>query len=69
MATFFDLRVSKIVRFGKEGQVELLADVLNVLNDTAETGFVTPEFLPPNFAKPSRFIDPLRAMLGVKLAF
>jgi hypothetical protein len=67
--TLLDLRVSKIFRFGKDGKVEILADILNLLNDAAETSLVTNNFYSPNFENASRFVDPLRAMLGVKLAF
>ncbi len=67
--TLLDLRISKIFRFGKDGKVELLADILNLLNDTAETSLVTNNFYSDNFEKPSSFVDPLRAMIGVKLAF
>jgi hypothetical protein len=64
-----DLRVSKIFRFGRKGKVEILADILNVVNDTAEVSLVTNNFFSPNFGEESRFVDPLRAMLGVKFSF
>jgi hypothetical protein len=64
-----DLRVSKIFRFGRKGQVEILADILNTFNDTAEVSFVTNNFFSPNFEKPTGFVHPLRAMVGVKLSF
>lgn len=67
--TLLDLRVSKIFRFGKAGRIEILADFLNLLNDTAEISLVTTNFYGPNFEKPSRFVDPLRAMIGVKVSF
>ena len=67
--TLLDVRVSKLFRFGNKGKIEVLVDVLNVLDDTAETNLVTNNFYSPNFEKPSRFVDPLRAMVGVKVAF
>lgn len=67
--TLLDLRVSKIFRFGREGKVEILADILNVLNDTAEFSLVTNNFFSPNFEESSRFVHPLRAMIGVKFSF
>jgi outer membrane receptor protein involved in Fe transport len=67
--TLLDLRISKILRFGKDGRIEILADILNVFDDTAETSIVTNNFYSPNFERPSRFVDPRRAMLGVKLFF
>ncbi|HXC79785.1 MAG TPA: TonB-dependent receptor [Candidatus Acidoferrum sp.] len=71
-----DLRVSRTIRFGGLGRIELLADVLNVLNDAAEealatdTLFVTAKgttSFSPNFGKPTVFMDPRRAMLGARL--
>lgn len=44
-----------------------LADVLNVLNETAEEGIVTDNFFSPNFAVPKLFVDPRRTLLGVKV--
>jgi hypothetical protein len=64
-----DLRVSKIFRFGKQGKVEILADVLNVNDDTAEVALVTNNLFSPNFDKPSVFVQPLRTMIGIKLSF
>lgn len=64
-----DLRFSKILRFGKEGKLEVLVDILNSLDDAAEFLLITDNFFGPNFAEPDRYIDPRRAMFGVKLAF
>jgi hypothetical protein len=66
-----DLRVSKPLHFGERGQAELLLDVLNVFNSTAEEGLITDnlfndsQFI-PNFGRPSVFVDPRRAMFGVR---
>ena len=46
---------------------ELLLDVLNALNDTAEEGLATDNFYSPNFGRASAFVDPRRAMLSVRL--
>jgi hypothetical protein len=62
-----DVRVSKTLRFAGRGQVELLLDVLNALNDTAEKGLTDDHLFSQNFARPNVFIDPRRAMLGVTL--
>jgi Carboxypeptidase regulatory-like domain/TonB dependent receptor/TonB-dependent Receptor Plug Domain len=67
--SLLDLRVSKIFRFGEKGKVEILADILNALNDTAEVFVASDNFFSPNFGEPERFADPLRAMLGVKFSF
>ena len=39
--TLLDLRVSRTIRFGGVGRVELLVDVLNALNEAAEEGLAT----------------------------
>jgi hypothetical protein len=65
--TLVDLRVSKTFRLGGTRSVELLVDVLNALNDTAEEGLTTDVLSSRNFGQPSVFIDPRRAMLGVRL--
>lgn len=62
--SLLDLRVSR--RFGA-GRVELLLDVLNLLNDSAEEALATDNLLSPNFGQPTLFMDPRRAMLGVRL--
>jgi hypothetical protein len=67
--TLLDLRFSKVFRFGEEGKLEVLADILNAFDDTAEAFYVTSNFYSPNFAKPNIFVLPRRAMIGVKLAF
>jgi TonB dependent receptor-like, beta-barrel/Carboxypeptidase regulatory-like domain len=65
--SLLDLRVSKRLSVRRMGQIELLVDVLNVLNDTAEENLATDNLYSPNFAQPTIFIDPRRAMLGVRL--
>jgi hypothetical protein len=59
----FPLKVSDTAR------IELLLDVLNVLNDTAEEGLVDDNLFSQNFGRPNVFIDPRRAMLGVRFVF
>jgi len=64
--SLLDLRVSQA--FGStHGRVELLLDVLNVLNDTAEEAVATDNFFSPNFGRPTLFMDPRRAMVSVRL--
>ena len=65
--SLLDLRVSRSIPFGRRGHGELLFDVLNVLNDTAEEGLATDNLVSPNLARPSIFIDPRRAMIGMRL--
>jgi hypothetical protein len=47
--SLLNLRVSRTLTFGGMGHIELLLDVLNVLNDTAEEGLATDILFSPNF--------------------
>ena len=68
--TLLDLRVSRTLAINRTARVELILDVLNALNDDAEEAIVGDDlFTPANFGKPSVFIDPRRAMLGVRMNF
>jgi hypothetical protein len=61
-----DLRVSKTIRFGRSGQVELLMDVLNALDDTAGEALATDNLFSPTFGQPTVFMNPRRVMLGAR---
>jgi hypothetical protein len=65
--SLLDLRLSRVFAAGRLGRIELLVDVLNALNNTAEEGLATDNLFSPNFAQPTLFLDPRRAMLGVRL--
>ena len=65
--TLLDMRVSKTFSFGGPRRIELLLDVLNLLNDTAEEGLVSENLYGTNFGVPTTFMDPRRAMVGVRL--
>jgi hypothetical protein len=65
--TLLDLRLSKAFSFGGSRRVELLVDVLNLLNDTAEEGLVTENISSANFGLPTTFVDPRRAMVGLRM--
>ena len=65
--TVLDLRVSKAFTVGGVGRVELRADVLNALNDTAEESIQSDRFDSPNFKVGNVFLDPRRVMLSVKV--
>ena len=58
--SLLDLRLSRTIPFGRMGRIELLVDVLNALNDTAEEGLATDNLFAPNFAQPTLFMDPRR---------
>jgi hypothetical protein len=65
--SLLDLRVSKAVRVRGVGRIELLLDVLNAMNDTAEESVASDNFFGPTFAQPNVFVDPRRAMLGARV--
>src|SRR4051812_39643301 len=65
--SILDVRVSKTIHFGSLKRVELMADVLNALNDTAEEALATDSLFSPNFGQPTVFMDPRRVMLSVRL--
>ncbi len=70
--TLLDLRLSRPIMLGRLGRVDLLLDVLNLLNDTAEESLatetqMTETVFSPTFGQPASFVDPRRAMLGVRL--
>jgi hypothetical protein len=65
--TLLDLRVSRTITLGGVGRIELLLDVLNALNDTAEEALATDNLFSAGFRQPIVFMDPRRAMLGVRL--
>jgi hypothetical protein len=70
--TLLDLRLSRAITLGRLGRIDLLLDVLNVLNDTAEESLATETLMTetafsPTFGQPVSFVDPRRAMLGVRL--
>jgi hypothetical protein len=65
--SLLDLRLSRTIAFGRVGRLELIVDFLNALNDTAEEGIATDNLFSANFGQPTVFMDPRRAMLGVRL--
>ena len=50
-------------------RVELLLDVFNVFNDTAEEGVATDNVRAGNFGQPTAFVDPRRAMVAARFTF
>jgi hypothetical protein len=61
------VRLSRIISFGALGRVELLLDVLNVLNNTAEEGLATDNLSAANFGQAVAFVDPRRAMISARV--
>ena len=66
--SLLDLRISKEFSAGRLGRIELLADVLNAFNITAEEAIATDNLFSRTFAQPTVFVDPRRAMLGVRVS-
>jgi hypothetical protein len=62
-----DLRVSRTVAMGGLARVEVLIDVLNALNDTAEEALASDNLFSPNSGQANVFLDPRRVMIGVRL--
>jgi hypothetical protein len=67
--TLLDLRVSRALHVSGLGSIDLLLDVLNVLNDAAEENLASDDLFSAQFGQPTSFIDPRRAMLGVRINF
>jgi hypothetical protein len=70
--TLLDVRLSRAITLGKLGRADLLLDVLNLLNDAAEESLatetqMTEAVMITTFGQPVSFVDPRRAMLGVRL--
>jgi hypothetical protein len=65
--TLLDLRVSRPFLIGRATRVELLLDVLNALNDTAEESIASDNLYGSTFGQPITFVDPRRAMVGVRV--
>jgi hypothetical protein len=64
--TLLDLRVSRTLPVGR-ARIELMLDVLNALNDTAEEALASDNLFSLNFGQPTVFMDPRRAMLSARL--
>jgi carboxypeptidase family protein/TonB-dependent receptor-like protein len=67
--TLLDLRLSHVFDLPHKGRVEVLVDILNALNQTSEERLADDNYFSQNFARPSVFVDPRRAMLGARLTF
>jgi hypothetical protein len=69
--TLLDFRVSRSFALPGNARVDLLVDVLNALNDTAEEALATDDkfSVKGNFGQPSVYVDPRRVMLGVRFNF
>jgi hypothetical protein len=65
--SLLDVRLSTTIPLGGVGRAELLLDVLNALNDTAEEALATDNQFSPSFGQPTVFMDPRRVMVGVRM--
>ena len=64
-----DVRIAKPFALGRNSQVELRADVLNILNDTAEESIASDRFDSTSLGEGNVFLDPRRVLLSVKVSF
>ena len=67
--TLLDLRLSRPISLGRGARAELLIDLFNLLDDTAAEGLASDNLFASNFGQASQFVDPRRAMVGVRLMF
>jgi hypothetical protein len=67
--TLMDVRLSRAFELAPKTRVELLLDVFNAFNNTAEERLADDNLFSQNFSRPSVFVDPRRAMLGVRFSF
>ena len=67
--TLMDLRLSRTIALAQRTRLELLLDVFNAFNSTAEERLADDNLFSQNFGHPSVFVDPRRAMLGVRFSF
>jgi hypothetical protein len=66
--SLLDFRVSRPFALGGVGRIDVIFDLLNALNDTAEEAMATDNLFSPTFGQPTVYIDPRRAMLSVRLS-
>ena len=64
-----DVRLSRTVELAPKARLELLVDLFNGFNSTAEERLADDNLFSQNFGNPSVFVDPRRAMLGVRFSF
>lgn len=65
--SLLDLRISKAIGLAGVGRVELMLDVLNALNDSAEEGIATDNAFSQNLGRGTLFMDPRRAMFSARV--
>jgi hypothetical protein len=65
--TLVDLRLSRAISLGRQSRIELLLDVLNALDDSAEESLASDIAGSPAFGQPTVFVDPRRAMISARL--
>jgi outer membrane receptor protein involved in Fe transport len=67
--TLMDVRLSRTIELARKTRIEVLVDVFNAFNSTAEERLADDNLFSQNFGRPSVFVDPRRAMLGVRWSF
>jgi carboxypeptidase family protein len=68
-AHLVNLRIQKSVAFAAGRKVDLSADVFNVFNNAAATGFLSADVRSSNFGVPTNYVPARVAQVGVRLTF
>jgi hypothetical protein len=65
-----NLRIDKLLNFGGNRRLELVANIINALQSKApSTGFATFNFFSPTYAQPTSWVQPRQLYLGVRVNF
>ena len=65
-----NLRIDKVLSFGGQRKLELIANIINALQSTApSTGFATFNFFSPTYAVPTSWVQPRQMYLGTRINF
>jgi hypothetical protein len=65
--SLLDVRIAKTVRAGNAAKLDLLFDVFNLLNDSAEEALASDNRFSGTFGTPTQFMDPRRVMIAARL--
>jgi hypothetical protein len=68
-AHLVNLRIQKSVVFSPSRKIELSADVFNLFNNAAATGFLSADVRSSNFGVPTNYVPARVAQVGVRVTF
>ena len=70
LRSVLNLRIDKMLSFGGDRRLELIANVVNALQSTApSTGFATFNFFSATYAQPISWVQPRQLYLGARVNF